>query len=251
MRKFIFIFTVFLIRSVSLPAVDPFVVHYIYGLWDTQPLPVKYRKIQNKNGRALKANSLCHGKDEVLKYVSQFSQEFDPEFFDLFNKIKRKVAQADLGRYLLIYYLGGMYCDIDVVVKKPANFLTDLDYRNGVWLTEVDDVDPSFLGPREKHYLPRLAQFAFFVKEAKSELLLEIILKSIERTKELFQELGDDWSDADILWVTGPDLVTTVIHETKAADFKILDKFQSWELLKHQYKNTWKGGKDIVFAKES
>ncbi len=222
---------------------SPFVVHYMWGLWDTTPLPNHLVKIQVYNNKILSTKSVTHEKSEILDYVARFSHEHDIDYFELFQKIPRKVSQADLGRYIIIYYEGGMYCDLDVVIKKPHEFLRDLEYKNGVWLTEKV-IDPEYLGPREKPYAHRIAQYAFFSKEKKCALLLEIIHEAFRRVQLLFQECGDQWSDLDVLWATGPDVVTTVLHETLESDYKILDLKQTQKLLKHQSQSTWRDGKD-------
>lgn len=76
-----------------------FDLHHMYGFWDTQPMPEAYRHLQAQNAKALGANSIMHDKADTLNLIAQFSQEYDPTFWDLFNKIPRKVSQADLGRY--------------------------------------------------------------------------------------------------------------------------------------------------------
>ncbi len=218
-------------------------VHYMWGLWDNFPLPQKYQEIQNNNQQALKADTSLHQKEDILHYVRRFSEEFDPAFFELFEKIPRKVSQADLGRYIIIYYLGGMYLDLDVRVKHPKQFLADLDYPNGVWLTE-HVVPVSKLGPREKPYGHRIAQFAFYIKGERSHLLLEIIHEAINRVRTLFHECGNNWSDNDVLWASGPDVVTTLLHETSEGGFKVLDLSQSRRFLVHEAHGTWRNTKD-------
>lgn len=218
-------------------------VHYMWGLWDTTPLPKSYKLAQVKNAKALKAtSSTTHEKEEILFFVQKFSEEYDPEFLTLFCQIPRKVSQADLGRYVLIYYLGGLYLDLDVDVKEGALLHANLNHPNGTFVTErIAKV--SQLGPREKPYAKRIAQYAFYLPEPGSPLLLEIIQQSIERVKTLFAE-GNPWSDQDVLFATGPDVVTSVLHETSLKGFKILDLDRSRRLFLHKREGTWRDSQD-------
>lgn len=225
------------------PLQAEFTVHYMWGLWDNFPLPEKYQKIQKENKRALKAPLVLHQREDIFAHVKQFSDEFGPEFFELFTRIPRKVCQADLGRYILIYHLGGLYLDLDARVKNAKKFLEDLDYYNGVWLTEKMAPVES-LGPREKPYTQRVAQYAFYVSQPRSPLLLEIIKEAFNRVNVLFQERGNAWSDSDVLWATGPDVVTTCIHETSERHFKLLSLSKSNAFVIHECHWSWHDGKD-------
>lgn len=232
----------FLLLTFHFPA-HAFITHYMYGLWDVSPLPIPLKKVQEHNAKALNSQFITHDKAATLKYVLQYSREFDPDFYDLFIRISRKVSQADLGRYLIIFYEGGMYCDLDAIVKDPRDFLEDLSYRNGVWFTEkITDI--SNLGIREKPYSHRIAQYALFIKDKRSPLMLEIIQESTRRVRMLFEETKGKWSDSDVLWATGPDVVTTIIHETSKSDFKILNLKESQKFINHKGSGGWRKGKD-------
>ncbi len=219
-------------------------VHYLWGLWDNYPLPLKYQMTIRYNERKLNAPSAVHDKEDIFHYVKKFSDEFDPAFYELFQKIPRKVAQADLGRYIIIYYLGGLYLDLDVHIKNPKEFLADLQYPNGVWLTEF--VAPHcYVSPRQEPYGCQIAQYAFFSPEKGNPLLLEIILEAFNRIKILFDECGNNWTDDDILWATGPVVVTTRFHETNEKNYKLLDRGQANAFLRHHCNAGWRDGKDL------
>lgn len=235
---------ILLLLLFCLPLHAEFTVHYMWGLWDTTPLPEEYQAMREHNQKLLKMPSILHEKGDIFLYVKQFSDEFDPALYDLFQKIPRKVCQADLGRYIIIYYLGGLYLDLDARVVDPNILLRLGHYPNGVWLTELI-CRPSNLAPREKPYCRRIAQYAFFMEEKRSPLLLQIIQESIRRVKVLFAECGDKWSDTDVLWGTGPDVVTTIVHETGHRNFKILNYFESWGFVCHECHSKWHGQKDV------
>lgn len=138
--------------------------------------------------------------------------------------------------------MGGMYLDLDVIAKDFELTETRINYPNGVWLTE-GIVDLHRLSPREKPYNQRIAQYAFFANESRSPLLLEIIHESIRRVKFLFTE-GGTWSDSDILWATGPDVVTTIIHETSHTGFELINEQDSERMFIHERHGGWRNQKD-------
>jgi hypothetical protein len=89
------------------------------------------------------------------------------------------------------------------------------------------------LGPREKKYNLRVANYAF-ASEAKHPFLREVILECIRRLKLL--SLLKKVSHADILWVCGPDVITTVYHETRYNDVMLLDT----TYLNHLMAGSWR-----------
>eukprot|EP00053_Salpingoeca_punica_P006406 m.60664 g.60664 ORF g.60664 m.60664 type:complete len:361 (+) comp13675_c0_seq2:159-1241(+) len=57
---------------------------------------------------------LFFGDQEMIEFV----RTFRPDVFPKFNELIR-IEQADLFRYLAMYFYGGIYADVDVVCKEP------------------------------------------------------------------------------------------------------------------------------------
>jgi mannosyltransferase OCH1-like enzyme len=160
------------------------------------------------------------GPEDILPLVSKFSKELS----ELWDRIPHWIIQCDLGRLLYIYYHGGMYMDSDCVICQP------ISYNTPVVLFTEKIVPHNQLGPREKKYGLRVANYAF-ASEAHHPFLKEVILECIRRFKVL-QTL----SSADILWVCGPDVITTVYHETSHKDITLLDT----RYLNHLMVGSWR-----------
>jgi mannosyltransferase OCH1-like enzyme len=133
-----------------------------------------------------------------------------PELADLYTQIPHWVSQADLIRLLLIYFKGGFYCDADCFIQKKWS--TD---SSMILFTEHICKSVHQLGPREcKHpdNVLRIANFCFGASTLHHPFLKEVIeecirrLKQIEKTKLTHQ---------DILWMCGPDVITTIYHKSK------------------------------------
>ena len=107
------------------------------------------------------------------------------------------IVKADLGRLLYIYKNGGFYLDIDCVLF--TEFTVPVDK----------------LGPREcKHPRNglRIANFAF-ASNFKRHPFLEICIREcIRRLTLLFDSNLEKWEETDVLWVCGPDVITTIYH---------------------------------------
>lgn len=160
------------------------------------------------------------GPEDILPLVSKFSEELA----ELWDRIPHWIIRCDLGRLLYIYYHGGMYLDCDCVIRKL------ISYNTPVVLFTEKIVPHNQLGPREKKYGLRVANYAF-ASEAFHPFLKDVILECIRRLKQL-----KSLSSADILWVCGPDVITTVYHETPHRDITLLGTRH----LNHLMAGSWK-----------
>lgn len=213
-------------------------LRYMWGLWDSSDIPSKYLKNQEKNQNILKgSNKITHEKKDIEDLVLKYSEEFDSEFSNIYNSLKRNVCKADLGRYLLIYYYGGVYLDNDVDIKTAFSMSDLKNHKNGVWYTE-DIVDVKVLDPREEKLPNRYANYIIASLYPRNPILLDIIKESSKRIKTLKDP--ENWTDNDIVWSTGPDVVTTVLTHTKYSNFIIYDKQKSDKILIHNCEGTWR-----------
>jgi mannosyltransferase OCH1-like enzyme len=214
----------------------------MWGLWNSYNIPSKYLKNQEKNQNILKgSNKITYGKKDIEDLVLKYSEEFDSEFSNIYNSIKRNVCKSDLGRYLLIYYYGGVYLDNDVDIKTAFSMSDLKKYKNGVWYTEAI-VDLEVLDPREEKIPIRYANYIIASLYPGNTILLDIIKESSKRIKTLKDSVN--WTDNDILWSTGPDVVTTILTHTKHNNFIIYNKQKSDKILIHNCEGSWRKKKD-------
>ena len=180
----------------------------LYYLWNMKP-----GETGQPNPKVIQHNSThipdhqILGPEDILPLVYRFSEELA----EVWDQIPHWIIKCDLGRLLYIYYHGGMYVDCDCVIRKA------IPSHPVVLFTER--VVPHYqLGPREKKYNLRVANYAF-ASEAQHPFLKDVILECIRRLKLLKGNV----STSDILWVCGPDVITTVYHETPRKDITLLD----------------------------
>jgi len=76
------------------------------------------------------------------------------------------------------------------------------------------------LGPREcknPQNALRIANYAFASNYKRHPFLETCIRECMRRLTVLFDENVENWAETDILWVCGPDVITTMYHK-QAAD---------------------------------
>ena len=123
-----------------------------------------------------------------------------PDIQRQWDAIPHWVIKADIARLLYIYVNGGVYLDCDCLVQQAL--------PKEPWVCVEKVVPVHMLGPKEsKHpaHAVRIANYAFgFPKH--HPLLKEALEECARRLPEA------DATAENILWVCGPDVITTVYH---------------------------------------
>jgi mannosyltransferase OCH1-like enzyme len=182
-------------------------------MWNMNPTETKVpnKLLMQENAKIFPIYKIV-GPSDILPLVQQFSNEL----YDMWLTIPHWVIKADLGRLLYIYYNGGMYCDCDCLIRKTITSNAPI-----VLFTECI-VNVNQLGPLEcKHpdNKVRVANYAFIAKKG-HPFLKNVITECIRRLHLLPSKL----THADILWVCGPDVITTVYHLQKTPDIELLNQ---------------------------
>ena len=140
-----------------------------------------------------------------------------PDLTELYKIIPNWVIKADLGRLLIIYFNSGIYSDADCFIKKQLNSHNSQD--NVILFTEAICKSVDELGQREcknPENVLRVANFCFGCKTIKHPFLKEVINECLHRLKQLLLiEKKTYLNHHDILWVCGPDVITSVYHNSK------------------------------------
>lgn len=138
-----------------------------------------------------------------------------PDLDQLWGRIPHWIIKADLGRLLYIYFHGNFYFDVDCKIRKkvPVDSACFL-----VLFTETILKNVNKLGPREcknPENVLRVANYAFGTNVVKHPFLNEVILECIKRLEVLIESNSSELSQQDILWVCGPDVITTIFHQSR------------------------------------
>jgi mannosyltransferase OCH1-like enzyme len=189
----------------------------VYYMWNFKP----DEKLETPGLSCIKHNTQFYTKYTILG-PQDIEPLLTPELRDLWDKIPHWVIKADLGRLLYIYHHGGIYLDVDCSLRRRLPVV-----ENEVILF-VEHVLPSvqMLGPREckdPDNVVRIANFAFGTAIPQHPFLKLVIDECVHRLQSLNQVTV---SQSDILWVCGPDVITSIYHKTKKErdDICLLDK---------------------------
>ena len=209
----------------------------ILYLWDFKPNETK----------SIPSDVIQHNSNFISEYKiikpcdidSFLNDDVFPELSELYFIIPHWVIKTDLVRLLMVYFYGGFYCDSDCFIQKLIN----VDSKNCKIALFIEWVCPeNTLGPREcKHLdnLTRIANYSFGCNTTRHPFFKEVIEECIRRMKQIFIiEKQINLSQQDILWVCGPDVITTIYHSSKHKYNDIFLYDQSY--LNHKNCGSWR-----------
>ena len=134
----------------------------------------------------------------------------------IYKNYSKKIQKADYARYIVLKYYGGIYCDYDIEVEQSIYTLYD-KYKNDdiilfeeVTLNANDMIDSLKYSIRNN--IPEVPlRIANYIMASKPNSIgINYILKLCKERSVL--KLNEDY---DILYTTGPDVVSTVFDKHK------------------------------------
>ncbi|KAJ5226478.1 hypothetical protein N7468_007703 [Penicillium chermesinum] len=164
-----------------------------------------------------------------------------PGLADLYYSYPHHVLRADLLRYLILWYYGGYYADMDVFPKRTIRKCPSL--RNSVFNINPPDVslvigieiDEPFASPqkmREWHWVRRYGfiQYNIYAPHRFSPILREIIVRVLSHTQSHIDKSsifrGPRYDEKSTLEITGPgvftDTVLDVLSDTLPATHRLV-----------------------------
>ena len=207
-------------------------------MWDFKPNEVNMipKDPINNNSKYVKNHAIITPR--VLEPI--LKNNVFPKLLEVYPLIPKWVIKTDLGRLLVIYFNGGIYADTDCFIQKPLT----VHKENHKVILFVEKVCNSIneLGHREcknPENVVRIANYCFGSKVKKHPFFKEVIEECFNRlNKLLIIERRTELSHADILWVCGPDAITTVYHNVRQRynDIYLYDK----DYLNHTSTGSWR-----------
>ena len=204
-------------------------------MWNMNPNERKPIPMKNiiKNERFFKTTII--GPNDADKLVNDLDI---PNLKDLWSKIPWWIVKADLARLLYVYVNGGYYFDADCLVKKN---LLPLTKKQMIVFVEKKLSTTNKLGPREKKSSDRklrIANFAFGSGIKQHPFLKRVIDECLNRLSSFLEESPKDISEIDIVWLCGPDVITSVYHDYKDLhpNLTLLEK----NYLNHKSYGSWR-----------
>lgn len=168
--------------------------------------------------------------DDAYKLLDKYG------FRELYDSYTVKVQKADFIRYLIIYDQGGCYCDFDIKCQEAGyklDNIKDLHDKVPHTLTLVTEFCRGKMKNKEEFCSPRriinryrsdepeyhrIANY-FLMASPKSEPLWDLIKMTVDRASLKVK------TQYDILYTTGPALVSTFCDKRKKNKKKNREKF--------------------------
>ena len=215
----------------------PPVVHMIwYGVDAPSPLHhanEKYRRGYN----SIVKNSMCEIRLWTKSDCEYLVQQY-PEYEGIYSAANN-IMKYDIMRYLIVYHCGGSYLDADIVLKKS---LANINANECFFIENIVPLsrnNPGYYEPIRKGVLElpiRIANYAFSSKP-KNPIFLEFLA---EIRRRMFVQRAPK-RDYDVLYLTGPDVVTSVIHAVKKTmTINVVSKLVSNSIIEHTCAGEWR-----------
>ncbi|CAI7645043.1 unnamed protein product [Penicillium bialowiezense] len=147
-----------------------------------------------------------------------------PDLARLYKSYPHYVQRGDLLRYLVLWYYGGYYADVDVYPAKSIrscptlrNVFNDPPSASNVSLVVGVEIDEPFASPqkmREWHWARRYGflQYNIYAPRRFSPLLREVIVRVMAHTKRHAEShFWRKYNEMTTLEITGPGVFTDAI----------------------------------------
>jgi mannosyltransferase OCH1-like enzyme len=221
----------------------PSVVHLVWHGIDAPSPAYHPNNIYSQGFASIVKNSNCEVKIWSKADCENLILEY-PQYEGIYRKATN-IMKFDIIRYLIIYHSGGTYLDVDVLLKKSLKNITANEcFFVEKIITNVANHDARYEPIRKgvPEHPVRIANYAFSSKP-KNPIFIEI-LTEIRRRMHLQPSPKKDY---DVLYLTGPDVVTTVVHRLSAVSrmkINIIPQKISKSIFVHASAGEWRGRKE-------
>lgn len=151
-------------------------------------------------------------------FVSDYVRHQFPELHQTYRRLPQKIMRIDFVRYLWMYVFGGIYCDLDLIVRQPMSSLFVPDkavyFIERAWTTDGLHVATS-------------VHQAWLASAPQHPIWIDIMIA-----------IGKllDAGERDVLNLTGPNGVSRIISEQH-----LLERYADVQVLpsQHLYQPGW------------
>jgi len=180
----------------------------IIQTWKTHDIPPMYQTlVQRVRDLNPDWNYMFFDDTDIVTFIKTKM----PEYYNTFVHLKYKIQQLDFFRYLVIYYYGGVYLDLDVEITLTLDKLYYDCNDDCVFPIELYNITDSIITCQD--YSNLIGNYAFyspprhpFIKKLIDNIVCQRI--SPENIKIAQEQNGDPPSQVYVYCTTGPLLVT-------------------------------------------
>lgn len=215
----------------------------LFGLWDTH-IPESLSKIQQLN-KANQFNVQILSVNTIVRHINH-----DSEMKRIYNSIPRRVCLADIARLYMMREYEGFYVDMDILLKSNMHaFLEAFRNKKLLLFCEHDQCNPLHMGAREnKAHTRRIFNCILGSTDKHANRpFWDACIELCKKRASSLLALGTRyvWTDSDVIWATGPDVITTVYHEMyDKVDMCVISRKDSDYYFQHCETGTWRNNND-------
>jgi hypothetical protein len=202
-------------------------LNIIYTYASKTDLPLEIDEVKRRNNKLMEnhSNFMFFDDEDIGRFVGHVY----PHYLDVFNSFSHKILQLDFFRYLAVYYFGGLYMDMDVLLTVPFG-CDSIDTSKAIFPIEQRcgsgskyECSPSTklsstLDIGDNKGRIHIAQYAFYAP--REHPFLGAIIDSIVRTQRA--SIGDDAISS-----SDPEFVSRIIETTgNAVVTKVYSTFE-------------------------
>jgi len=214
-------------------------LHFIWGLFgDSLAMPDAYGSLYEKwSSTHQNWDVRLHGRDSIQNIVGSY-----PQFpYDSYSK---DIQRCDACRPMLLHKLGGVYSDLDIDPHRNLDELLSFFPGAKVVLAteivlprdvceQIGNNEPIRRGVPEREI--RIANY-FMASAPHHPFWLEVLELMKQRHKLPIR------SQYDVLYTTGPDVITEIAHETAArySDVAIIPMQIANQFFTHLGTGSWR-----------
>ena len=210
----------------------------IIQTWKTYELPEKYKplvyKVKYLNPYS---NYLFFDDNDIDKFINK---QF-PQYYDIFHQFSYTIQKIDFFRYLAVYYFGGVYLDLDILLFQS---LKNIDKNNKcVFPLEFSKSSDKILHKQGLYGL--IGNYAFYCP--KGHPFMKLIIHNVVNNRIYKQNDKDSIPKMKyVYYTTGPVLVSqSYINYNKKDEINIIQpipfkKSHFGNYGKHVTFGTWK-----------
>lgn len=186
----------------------------IIQTWKTKEIPIQYYKfVENLKLHCSNFKFLFFTDEDILEFVSNKM----PQYQETFSKLPHKIQQLDFFRYLAVYYYGGIYLDMDVLIEQSlqglynepeiCKFAIESENNNDIYFKKQD---VNFIVGNYAFYAPAKHPFIKeIIDNVVNPRLTDLDIHEVTKTN------GDSDEQVYVYCTTGPVLVTQTYVDSK------------------------------------
>jgi len=197
------------------------------SLWNFKPDEIAPfpSVFEHANGRFLNSFRVVRPVD-----IESCLEEF-PALRDNWPRISPWIVRSDLARLLYVYTHGDFYFDSDCEILRKFPKVPE----PVVLFLEAILPSTSFLGPREDKHPDRrlrIANYAFGATLPRHPFFRDCIEECVRRLEQLDYTAQ---TSHDVLWVCGPDVITSLYHSQRHVVRRL-----DFGYVKHRAARSWR-----------